>query len=59
MPVLEMFGIAIPQGMNTEVNIYLVPLEETVGIITVHSSHCFIKDALNKPGISLGTAFCN
>lgn len=59
MPVLEMFGIAIPQGMNTEVNIYLVPLEETVGIITVYSSHSFIKEALNKPGTSSVTVFCN
>lgn len=59
MPVLEMFGIAIPHGMNTEVNIYLVLLEETIGIITAHSSHCFIKEALNKPGALSVTGFCN
>lgn len=43
MTVLEMVGSAIPQGMNTQVNIYLAPFEETIGIFTVRSSHCFIK----------------
>lgn len=59
MTVLEMFGSAIPQGINTQVSIYQAPFEEIVGIFTVRSSHCFIKASLNKPGTSSVTVFCN